>query len=629
MPRLSPDKIAILNRNINRYAPAQIAKFIFEGQVDLADLTALTGEKRDIVEQQVKQQREEEAKKPNAQEQAQWAAISALLPATDDIDAQRTLCAQLQNYISQWSATLPTGNHVAEAQQRLAAAKALIAAATVQEEQADWDACRRATEGLTAAADQPVRLHHVALFISRHPESAHLASLEETAWDCVLRSDDKAYATSFYRQHFPTGRHTADIAKLETEQTDWDAVASSPDILKVRRFIETHPASVYLANARQRYDELREEIFEKLRRQDNTISAAYILQLLDGGVISEAELVQRGLCPVGFTAKLRDHVKMYDGLPDILTEITKCRKECATNKHTDVYFFGIPSTGKSCLLMGFIGAPSVNTDSVRAGGPYAMALQQYLMASSTIGSTPPDFVATLQSTILNDDKRSAHYVNLVEIAGEDFACKIADNPTGDISFADMGKGLPELLANDNPKIFFLVIDPTTECVTINRPEPDHTPDGRPVLDINGQPVLVTRKRNILQSLTLKRMVDLMCQPENDDIMHKVEAIHIIVTKADTLGEGAERDRRAAELIDQLYGKILDPLKVMCKHHAINKSTDNTPVRYTFSLGNFYIGGIYNYNPTDAQKLVGVIKQLTPSYKLSRGFFGNIAEFFNS
>lgn len=629
MPRLSPDKIAILNRNINRYSPAQIAKFIFEGQVDLAELTTLTGEKRDIVEQQVKQLREVENKKPNAEEQAQWAAIAALTPATDDVAAQRTLCAQLQSYISQWNPTRPTGNHVDEAQQRLATAKSLIAAATAQEEQADWEAFRHATEGVTAAADQPTRLHHIALFISRHPESAHLAEAEETAWDCVLRSDDKAAATSFYRQHFPTGRHTADLTKLENERTDWDTIASSPDILKVRRFIETHPTSVYLDSARERYDSLREEIFEKMRRQDNTISAAYILQLLDGGLITEGELLQRGLCPKGFTDTLRSHVAMYAGLPDIPTEIAKCRKECATEKHTDVYFFGIPSTGKSCILMGLIGSNALNFDSVRAAGPYAMALKQYLLASSTIGSTPPDFVATLQSTIFESDKKSAHYANLVEIAGEDFACKIADNPEGGISFADMGKGIPELLANDNPKVFFLIIDPTTEFVTVNRLEPRRNPDGSIIHGLNGQPTLVPRTRNILQSLTIKRMVDLMRQPENAELMRKVEAIHVIITKADTLGQGPERDKSAHELIDRLYSNSLDSLTAICQQYSINKPTAYVPQIYTFSLGDFYIGGIYNYNPTDAEKLIGVIKGLTPAYKLHRGLFGNIAEFFNS
>lgn len=622
MPRFTPDKIAILNRNISRYAPAQIANFIYEGQVDFADLPTLTGVKKQAVELMVQRLKTEEAQKPNPEEQAQWLNLTVLNPAADDLDAQRALCLSLQTYINRWSAIRPAGSHVDEAQSRLSSTQALIAAITAGAELADWQAL------FPTPSSQPT-IAQLAAFLAKYPETTHRSEVEQAMWNCVLRADDKAVAGNTFRQHFPASPHVAELTQLATELTDWNAVANSPDLLVLRDYIATHPTSVYLPNAKQRYTHLRGEIFDKLQRRDSTISAKYALQLLEASIISEAELVERGLCPRGFTKSLQDHVEMQRGLPDILTEITKCHRECATGNFSDAYFFGIPSTGKSCILMGLLGSESVNFDSVRAGGPYAMALQQYLIASSTIGSTPPDFVATLQSTIYEPSKTKAHYVNLVEIAGEDFACKIADNPNGNISFADMGNGLPQLLANDNPKIFFLIIDPTTERVCVNRLEPTHAADGSLVSDDAGNPVLSPRPRNILQSLTLKRMVDLMCQPENAEVMRKVEAIHLIVSKADTLGEGAARDERAREIVNRLYGKVLEPLKALCRQYDINRYTDYTPQLYTFSLGNFYLCGIYHYAPTDAAKLASVIRDATPAYNLNRGLFRKLGEFFNS
>lgn len=59
-----------------------------------------------------------------------------------------------------------------------------------------------------------------------------------------------------------------------------------------------------------------------------------------------------------------------------------------------------------------------------------------------------------------------HHFNLVEMAGETFVNKIVNAMGRDgklvTSFADMGTQAPEILNNGNRKLFFILIDPTSE-----------------------------------------------------------------------------------------------------------------------------------------------------------------------
>ena len=52
------------------------------------------------------------------------------------------------------------------------------------------------------------------------------------------------------------------------------------------------------------------------------------------------------------------------------------------------------------------------------------------------------------------------------------------------------------------------------------------------------------------------------------------------------------------------------------------TTDGRPVLHTFSLGQFYIGGVYQYDATDSDKLTEVIRQVSRGMK-QKGWFGKL------
>ena len=111
-------------------------------------------------------------------------------------------------------------------------------------------------------------------------------------------------------------------------------------------------------------------------------------------------------------------------------------------------------------------------------------------------------------------------------------------------------------------------------------------------------------------------------------MKKVDAIHIIMTKADTLGGFGEREVAARNIFDNQYGhSILKPLVELSKEYNINAHTDFRPKLYTFSLGTFYVGSLYEYDPTDSNRLVKAIRNSTRGTK-KKSWWDRLKEMVN-
>ena len=80
-----------------------------------------------------------------------------------------------------------------------------------------------------------------------------------------------------------------------------------------------------------------------------------------------------------------------------------------------------------------------------------------------------------------------------------------------------------------------------------------------------------------------------------------------------------------------YDEIVEPLYDLCKEYNINVRDDKHscyyPKLYTFSLGKFYVGGLYEYDPQDSNELVSAIKNSTEKV-VRKSFFGKVKDKFN-
>jgi hypothetical protein len=204
---------------------------------------------------------------------------------------------------------------------------------------------------------------------------------------------------------------------------------------------------------------------------------------------------------------------------------------------------------------------------------------------------------------VKDESDVLHNINLVEMAGEEFAFKIANNEANNTTFADMGDGAPGLLSNGNRKVFFIIIDPSRDQVYQTRYVQCVEPDGTVYFD--------TQEFSVDQYDCIHRLVDIFGLDSNKKVMRNVEAIHFIVTKADTLSADHEqREQIATNIVKGRYQMLVDMLAQTCQNIGINLSDNGRPRLYTFSLGKFHPGNLFEYDNTDAAQISNAIASYT-------------------
>ena len=211
-----------------------------------------------------------------------------------------------------------------------------------------------------------------------------------------------------------------------------------------------------------------------------------------------------------------------------------------------------------------------------------------------------------------------HNVNLVDMSGEEFAFGITDNEDSEFCFEEMGTGVTELLRNDNRKVFFLIIDPTTNIVRFNREYDEYD-------EQTGEKIHRLKYVVFNQKIFMQQIVNIFQDPANSDILRKVDSIHIIITKADTFGERLQRGEKALDYFNDHYGiNVTQPLVDLCEKYHINCNSNFRPKLFTFSLGKFYVGGLYEYDPIDSELLINTITAFEPPYR-KKTFWSRLIE----
>ncbi len=354
------------------------------------------------------------------------------------------------------------------------------------------------------------------------------------------------------------------------------------------------------------YKKLRDEELENIRRNPARFNRKYIERLIDLGIFSLEDFYSAGV----LTTKSRQKLQINREYLPVMSDFQKGNRELVPVSGTDVYFFGMPASGKTSLLMGITAANGLGytLDMRTNGGPYAAALRQYVQAGLTPGRTIGSFVTTIGGEI-NAEKSNGKVknlpVNFIEMSGEEFALRIAE--TKEPSIANMGTGVTNLLRNDNQKVFFIIVDASRPMVKVSYLDHEINEE----LEVAKQ----VKFRYISQLDILDKFMVLISLPENQEIMSKVNAIHFVVTKADAIEEDEheDRDTKALNLINSHYLSVVEQLKNYCrKTKRINKKTDFSPLVFTYSLGQFYISNVFEYDNTDTLKIIEAIRNSTVS-----------------
>ena len=572
---------------INNLPVKTILKYIQTGDISLDDVPHISAERKQYIIDQLNSM-------PNPVEQQEWQAIEMML-----IQPSTELVQKLSSYIARWDAGRPAGNHVELAKQKLPEIESQIKLEAERAEQAEWDAV------------DPFSTTDLWGYLSKYPNTIHKSEIDDSLWGLV--NQESVQDIQNYITMLPQGIHVREAQLILNAIVEWNNVKLTNDIFCVNDYIRNNPNTPFKNQAQVQLMGLKQQEIGMMRTNPNSYEVNRLLRLINDGIFSDHELINAKVMTDTVLETLRNHDINAD-LPDIRQAIENSRAECKDG-YTDVFFFGVPSTGKTCVLMGMSRSNSLHINLASGGGDYAAALQQYTDVGVTVPRTPGTFVTTLEATIssVSDQGGAVHKINLVEMSGEEFAFDIANNPDRIFTFEQMGSGATQLLKNANRKVFFLIIDPTANVVRINREivvqDGFDEDTGEPITHTDLQ-YCVVNQRTLIQ-----KMVDLFTDPGNAEIMKKVDSIHIIMTKSDTLGNPVEREEKALNIFQQKFsGDILKPLIDLCEEYNINSRTNFHPNLYTFSLGTFYVGGLYEYEQTDSDRLVVAIKNSTQSVK---------------
>ena len=519
-------------------------------------------------------------------EMAEWTKLKTMPHSS--ISELQTLEHKIVDYISRYQ--MAEESHVTEASNLLNDVRDLIAE---EKERIAWNDLNKE------------KYSELMKHLHRFPDTPHRDEIDDLLWNSVLSNINSA-KLSRYLDDMPEGRHVSEANEALDSYSIWDEVKRQGDIIAIKDYMDNYPTSPFIREARNKYNILKDEVLDDMKETPSDYTIGKLQPLFDAGVFTKDELMDEGLITEHSWEMLTNLDRdMFPPVGQKPNSNVKAPEGC-----TDIFFFGTPATGKTCLLMGLAGAngQGYTLNLVGEGGQYIADLTIYANNGITPRRTYGSFVTVINGTISEEARNSSyinHNINLVEMSGEEFAMKIAQNPDNKVCFEDMGTGATKLLMNNNRKVFFIIVDPTNLMVPFRFVKDVYDEEGN-VIDSD------VRKVYISQNIILNKLTALFTLPENQKIMERVDAIHFIVTKADTLGPThSERIAAACEKLNADYKGAVTQLKNYVRQsQRINASTNFKVQAYTFSLGHFYLGDVFELDPTDTTELIETIRNVT-------------------
>ena len=345
------------------------------------------------------------------------------------------------------------------------------------------------------------------------------ANSEEDDWE-EARSVNTEEAYQNYLDNYPDGKFRSlareqienlqKIAESGVSDQIWNNIDKT-NLAALQNFVENHPNSSFLAEAESILKELRKEQYmgvgiKALTKQIKTIrtdarinnpeKAIYdkIVNFINTGKISKYDLL----------SAIEDDNNFINGQVvyllwenNIISDFSRTGIDCDFIEHmmknitpqkfekpkpitkitkspcTEVYFWGIPSSGKSCALGAILSsansgrvAKAMFQDPDCQGNGYMYRLANIFKKKGEVGILPEG--TAISSTyemgfILVDEDKKEHPITCIDLAGELIRCMYKKD--ADELLTDEQKGVLKTLTDilvdnrtDNRKIHFFVIE---------------------------------------------------------------------------------------------------------------------------------------------------------------------------
>ena len=586
--------------DINRLNINVVLKYFLSGDISLSDVPHITDDRRKFIEEHLP-----------APAQMDWNALQASL---SEVSVSTLL--KLETYIRKYEGTRPDGNHVDEAIAKYNEIADKLPTLAGMEWEDLKPSLSDVSQNTLYRLDAYIRKYEGTRPKGNHVDEA-IAKRDEFDENLWRNTDieDKQHLL-YYIGLFPKGKYIEKAKAMLEALDEWMIVRNSGDIFFVFQYIIKRPESPYIDKACWLLRDLKHQEICRMRREPNRYDVSRLLYLVRLGIFTVDELISEGVMTENVWNTLNS-IDVKNDLPDIYEAMQKSKVECSEGS-TDVYLFGQPFTGKTCILQGMLSTSSLQVDLTSSGGSYAEALRQYTDCGIVSPSTLDNSVTTLKTTIITDEHTPIeHKVNFVEMSGNHILDMVEDN--GGHSKEENNSDIANLLHNNNRKVFFLIIDPTTKNIELNREYDEYD-------EQTGEKIHKLKYVVFNQKIFMQKIVNIFQDTANSDIMRKVDSIHIILTKADTFGERLQREEKALGYFNDHYGiNVTLPLVDLCKKYHINCNSNYRPKLFTFSLGKFYVGGLYEYDPIDSELLINTITAIVPPPYRKETFWSRLIE----
>lgn len=376
------------------------------------------------------------------------------------------------------------------------------------------------------------------------------------------------------------------VKALITKNED-EAFLSADSIEKLKSYILLFPNGKYEYEANQKIQKIqaeqnaaqimhteREKMLRKIKEDINEYTPDEIIEKLSEDILDD-------LCK---ELEIDSHLIKNYKEPTLKFNIIPQKEEDVPVGYTDVFFWGIPSSGKTCALSALFStikkdysmeAPDCDQ---KFGATYRDSLINIFKNDCGYlpGRTNQDRTQYMPFLFYKRGEKNKRKISFFELSGEVFKYfyEIANNSQiiDDYDRADIEKAfrtLELLLKSNNQKIHYFFIDYNQET--------KHTEDSNGLTQSNYLEAAATYFRDAKQD---GKPVDIFKK--------KTDAVYVVVTKSDEI-PGSNKGASAKEFLNDNFGSFMDVLQNQCKRHSVDFKVK------LFSIGNVYFKKICKIN----------------------------------
>lgn len=438
--------------------------------------------------------------------------------------------------------------------------------------------------------------------IEKQKEDEYIQTTTDDAWTLVDKNSSESLRE--FVKNFPNSNHVEEANKLinqllydEIMGVNADTLVSQIHNFQTDKNLTIEQKDNNIIDAIEDYIKgnkiTKNDFLAKLSDDHNLLSSGVVKRLINQGIILTSDLLNLGIEKAFIQRMFKGDSAITFRTPEKLDRIHK--------QSTEIYFWGIPSSGKSCALGAILSvaasgriAKSMDPDTSSQGYGYMTKLID-LFQNGEIGTllegTPVDSFYEMGFDLVDKENR-IHPITCIDMAGELMRCMYKENAGDPMSDSDieMLDTMTKVLIDNrstNRKMHVFVIEYGAE---------DRKYEGLP------------------QKVYLEGAVSYI---KDTGIFKKdTDAIYIMITKADKAKNNSPSFFN--QYINDKYLGFFNGLEQICKDNEINKGHVE---KLAFSLGDVCFQNFCKFDARPAENVVNLILQRSASFRGGkRGWF---------